>query len=89
MKYSIQTTSNFRKQFKKLDRYTQKMIKYWIDKNLIGTENPRSHGRGLTSDKSGKWRYRIGDYRIICEIDDNKLIILTLSVGHRSEVYKN
>ena len=89
MKYSIQTTSNFRKQFKKLDRYTQKMIKCWVDKHLVGTENPRSHGKGLTSDKSGKWRYRIGDYRIICEINDNELIILALSVGHRSEVYKN
>lgn len=87
MKYSVETTTRFDKDFKKLDRYTQRMIKSWIDKNLVETENPRQHGRGLTANRSGQWRYRIGDYRLICQIDDNKLIILALSVGHRREVY--
>ncbi|MDE7136880.1 MAG: type II toxin-antitoxin system RelE/ParE family toxin, partial [Ruminococcus sp.] len=44
-------------------------------------ENPRSHGKGLTSNRSGQWRYRIGDYRLICSIEENKLVILALSVG--------
>lgn len=87
MKYSVETTVRFDKDFKKLDRYTQRMIKSWIDKNLVETENPRQHGRGLTMNRSGQWRYRIGDYRLICQIDDDKLIILALSVGHRREVY--
>ena len=87
MSYQVETTARFDKEFKKLDRYTQRMIKGWIDKNLIGTENPRQHGKGLTADRSGQWRYRIGDYRLICHIDDNRLIILALSVGHRREIY--
>ena len=57
-------------------------------KNLVGTEHPRLHGKGLTANRSGQWRYRIGDYRLICNINDNKLIILALSVGHRRDVNK-
>ena len=86
MTYKIETTSRFDKEFKKLDKYTKKMIKAWIEKNLIDCENPRT-GKGLTSNRSGQWRYRIGDYRLICEIQDNELIILALSVGHRKDVY--
>lgn len=89
MKYSVETTARFDKEFKKLDKYTQRMIKSWIDKNLVDTENPRLHGRGLTANRGGQWRYRIGDYRLICQINDNKLVILALSVGHRREVYES
>jgi mRNA interferase RelE/StbE len=88
MSYSVETTKRFDKEFKKLDRYTQMIIKSWIDKNLVNCENPRAHGKGLTSNRSGQWRYRIGDYRIICEIEDDRLVILALSVGHRSDIYK-
>ncbi len=88
MSYSVETTKRFDKEFKKLDRYTQMIIKSWIEKNLVNCENPRAHGKGLTSNRSGQWRYRIGDYRIICEIEDDRLVILALSVGHRSEIYK-
>lgn len=87
MKYSVKTTPKFDKEFRKLDRYTQKMLKSWIEKNLIDCENPRNQGKGLVSNRSGQWRYRIGDYRLICQIQDNELVILALSVGHRREVY--
>lgn len=87
MTYSVETTNRFDKEFKKLDKYTQRMIKAWIQKNLEGCANPRQHGRGLTANRSGQWRYRIGDYRLICQIEDNKLIILALSIGHRKDVY--
>lgn len=88
MKYHVETTSRFEKEFKKLDRYTQCMIKSWIVKNLEGCTDPRLHGKGLTSNRSGQWRYRIGDYRLICEIQEGELIILALTVGHRREVYE-
>ena len=88
MKYAVETTPRFDREFKKLDKYTQRMIKAWIDKNLEGCEDPRAHGKGLTANRSGQWRYRIGDYRLICSIHDNELVILTLTVGHRREVYK-
>lgn len=89
MSYSIETTARFDKEFKRLDRYTQRMIKGWIDKYLVGTDDPRRQGKGLTANRSGQWRYRIGDYRLICQIDDGKLVILALSVGHRREVYES
>ncbi len=89
MTYEVLTTARFDKEFKKLDRYTQRMIKAWIEKNLIGCSNPRLHGKGLTANRSGQWRYRIGDYRIIAEIQDDKLVILALTVGHRREIYDN
>ncbi len=88
MRYRIETTARFDKEFKKLDQYTKRMIKTWIEKNLVDCENPRQHGKGLVANRSGQWRYRIGDYRLICEIEDDKLVILALSVGHRSDIYK-
>ena len=88
MTYKVEVTARFEREFKKLDRYTQKMIKAWIEKNLVGCSDPRAHGKGLTANRSGQWRYRIGDYRLICEIKDGELVILALSVGHRREVYE-
>lgn len=87
MTYSVETTVRFDKEFKKLDKYTQRMIKAWIDKHLVDCQDPRAFGKGLTSNRSGQWRYRIGDYRLICNIQDDKLVILALSVGHRSVIY--
>lgn len=87
MNYCVETTSRFDREFKKLDRYTQRMIKAWIDKNLDGCEDPRQHGKGLTENRSGQWRYRIGDYRLICQIEDERLVILALNIGHRRDVY--
>lgn len=88
MKYTVKTTSRFDKEFTKLDKYTQRMIKAWIEKNLVNCEDPRVHGKALTANRSGQWRYRIGDYRLLCLIEDNELVILALSVGHRREVYE-
>ena len=87
MSYQVETTARFDKEFKKLDKYTQQMIKSWIGKNLQNCENPRAHGKGLTANKSGQWRYRIGDYRLLCLIQDQELIILALTVGHRRDIY--
>lgn len=88
MIYQVEVTIRFEREFKKLDRYTQRMIKSWIDKNLVNCADPRQHGKALTANRSGQWRYRIGDYRLICQIQDQELIILALSVGHRREVYQ-
>ena len=87
MIYQIVTTDKFDKSFKKPDKQTQKIIKAWIEKNLVGCENPRIHGKGLTANKSGQWRYRVGDYRILAEIRDNELVLVLVEVGHRSRIY--
>ncbi len=87
MKYRVETTSLFDKQFRKLDKYTRLMIKQWIVKHLIDNENPRSIGKPLKGKYKGQWRYRIGDYRLLCIIEDEKLVILALSIGHRRDIY--
>lgn len=88
MIFHLETTPKFEKEFKKLDKYTQLIIKSWITKNLIDCENPRQLGKCLTANRKGQWRYRIGDYRLICQIEDDKMIILALTIGHRRDVYK-
>ena len=87
MIYQIVTTDKFDKSFKKLDKQTQKIIKAWIEKNLMGCDNPRLHGKWLTANKSGQWRYRVGNYRILAEIRDNELVLVLVEAGHRSLIY--
>lgn len=71
---------------KKLDRQTAERIAGYL-RELRSLENPRSRGKGLTASKSGLWRYRVGDYRVVCRIEDDRLLILVLQLGHRSTVY--
>ena len=88
LKYSVETTTRFDREFKKLDRYTKRIILSWIEKNLEGCSNPRQHGKALAGNLSGQWRYRIGDYRLIVLIEADRLVIIDLTVGHRREVYQ-
>lgn len=88
MSYRVETTARFDREFRKLDRYTQKMMKAWITKHLSGCMDPRASGKALVANQKGKWRYRIGDYRLLCDIQDEKLVILALTVGHRRDVYE-
>lgn len=87
MIYEISTTEKFDKALKKLDRQTQRIIKTWIEKNLMKCDDPRVHGKALTANRSGQWRYRVGDYRILAEIQDNKLVLILIDVGHRKDIY--
>ncbi|HHT95597.1 MAG TPA: type II toxin-antitoxin system RelE/ParE family toxin [Clostridia bacterium] len=89
MTYSIEVTSRFEREFKKLDRYTKLMINAWIEKNLLDCENLGTCKKTLIENRKGLWRCRIGDYRLICHIEDKKFIIFALNIGHRSEVYKS
>ncbi|CRH93865.1 addiction module toxin%2C RelE/StbE family [Chlamydia trachomatis] len=88
MNWHLETSKAFDKEFKKLDHYTQRIIKGWITKNLMEVDNPRNYGKALTGNLAGLWRYRIGDYRLITEIKDDKFTILAISIGHRREIYR-
>lgn len=87
MTYKVEFAEKALKQLKKSDRHTAALILGWVRKNLENCENPRLHGKGLTSNRSGEWRYRVGDYRLLAKIDDNKITILILNVGHRRDIY--
>ena len=89
MKYKVLFSEKAKKQLKKLDKHIYSLIIGWLEKNIDGSENPRIHGKGLVENRSGQWRYRIGDYRIICEIKDEEVIVLVLEVGHRKSIYDN
>ena len=86
--YQVRFSKNVLKQLKKLDKSVSSLILGWIRKNLEGCNNPRIHGKALVANKSGQWRYRIGDYRILAEINDDEVVILVVNIGHRSDIYK-
>ena len=87
-KWTIRFSDEALKTLKKLDRYTVVLIDSWIAKHLENCEDPRAFGKPLVANRKGEWRYRIGDYRMLCEIKDNVLLILVIKIGHRSNVYK-
>jgi mRNA interferase RelE/StbE len=84
--YSVEYTATALRQLRKLDRQVARRILDYLDET--GTlDDPRSRGKGLVGDHAGIWRYRIGDYRALCELLDDELVILALEVGHRASVY--
>lgn len=84
MTYKIVPIPKFAKNFKKLDPFVRKQIKSYLNRV---TDNPRAKGKALVANRTGQWRYRIGTYRVIVNIQDNELIILALEVGHRRDIY--
>jgi len=85
-RWSVETTDQFDRQYKKLDRAVQRRVIAYLEA-LEGLDDPRQRGKGLTANHSGVWRYQVGDYRILAQIMDETLIVLALEVGHRSGVY--
>ncbi len=88
MKYKVEFTDKAKKQLKKLDKHSSLLIIAWIRKNLEDCDNPRLYGKPLVANKSEQWRYRMGDYRLLARIEDEKVIILIVNVGHRKDIYK-
>lgn len=85
--FAVEYTPMAVKQLEKLDGQRRKLIMAWIEKNLVGCADPRQHGKSLTANRRGQWRYRIGDYRLIAELSDETITILILNVGHRKNIY--
>lgn len=86
--YKVQFSKQAAKDLQKLDINISSMLIGWISKNLDNTEDARLYGKSLKGRLSSFWRYRIGDYRILALIEDDKLIILVVKIGHRKEVYR-
>ncbi len=87
MAWKVEIGDQAEKQLKKLDRTAQKRILDYLAERIEGCKSPRHFGEPLKGNKAGYWRYRVGDYRIICEIQDQKLVVLALAIGHRKEIY--
>lgn len=87
-KYSVEYSKEAQKNLKKLDNPISTRITKWIDENLVNCENPRLHGKPLNGSLSENWSYRVGDYRIIAKIEDDKILITVVEIGHRRQIYK-
>jgi mRNA interferase RelE/StbE len=72
---------------RKFDKPVARRIVDFMDERVARLENPRSIGAALRGPEK-LWRYRVGDYRIICEIQDSKLVVLVVEIGHRSDIYR-
>ena len=87
MAWTIRYDRRVLKDMKKLDKTVQLQVLNYFDNRIALSDDPRSFGKPLKSTFSGLWRYRIGNYRAICRIEDEKLVILVVRIAHRSKVY--
>ncbi len=87
MAYRLEFTPDVQKQLRKMDRYQATLLTRWLYQHIDGTENPREQGKALTGNRQGQWRYRVGNYRIIVEIEDDRLVVTAIQVGHRKNIY--
>ena len=88
MGWQVRFSENAVKELKKRDRQTARVIKNWVVKNLVDTDDPRACGKALSGNLKGVWRYRVGDYRLFADIRDNIITVFIFEVAHRSEIYK-
>lgn len=86
--YKVEFTQSAIKELSKLDKQTLRMIKHWVTRNLVGSTDPRIHGKELKGNLKGIWRYRVGDYRMFARIEEKKLIIFIFKVEHRKSIYR-
>ena len=88
MAWAIDYTDTAKAQLRKLDRQTGRRILDYMDERIAGLENPRSTGKALSGPLGGLWRYRVGDCRVICDIQDDILHVLVVQLGNRRDIYR-
>ena len=88
MAWRIEYTDTARTQLRRLDRDTARRIINYMDERVAVLDDPRSVGQALTGPLGGLWRYRVGDCRVICDIQDDALRVLVVRVGRRDQVYR-
>ena len=88
MSFHVEYTRKALSQLKKMDCFTARLILSWIENNLEDCSDPYRLEKGLTADCSGEWRYCVGNYRILCLIQNDKLIIEVFSIVHRKDIYR-
>ncbi|MGQ0749341.1 MAG: type II toxin-antitoxin system RelE family toxin [Betaproteobacteria bacterium] len=88
MAWTVEISPFAQKQLGKLHKPVAARILDWLEERIDGCKNPRHFGEPLKGELAGLWRYRIGDFRVICEMQDERLVVLALSVGHRRDIYR-
>jgi len=87
MAWKVEFENQARKELKKVDPQQAKQIVKYLFERIAGDNDPYRFGESLKYDLSGLWKYRIGDYRVICHIESDKMIVLVVRIGHRKGVY--
>ncbi|MGE9297041.1 MAG: type II toxin-antitoxin system RelE family toxin [Puniceicoccales bacterium] len=87
MSWDYKVSERAVRQLRKMDRTAAQRIILFLDERITGTDNPRIWGKQLKGELNNLWRYRVGDYRILCEMRDDELIVLVVRLGHRREIY--
>jgi mRNA interferase RelE/StbE len=85
--WTVEFDDSAAKELRKLDRQTQREILTYFRQRIATDEDPRRFGKPLSRELAGLWRYRVRDYRMICNIEDNRLMVLVVRVSHRKDVY--
>jgi len=88
MKWIVRILPQAVKSLKNIDKSNQKRLLNFINNDLPALENPRQIGKALQGNLQGMWRYRVGDFRLLCRIFDSEVIITVVEIGHRSKIYK-
>ena len=88
MARTVEYSERARIQLRHLDRTTARRIREYMIQRISVLENPRLRGQALTGNLRGLWRYRVGNYRVVCDIQDEVLRVLVVEVGHRGQVYR-
>lgn len=88
MTWSVEWDDAARRELRKLDRTIQQRILRFFRERVMVDDDPRRFGKALQHELQGLWRYRIGDYRVICQIQDERITVLVLAVGHRRHIYR-
>ena len=87
--WKIEFDTKAQKQFDKLDKQSQKKVQSYLNKDILNLEHPKLFGKDLRNNKKGLWRYRVDKFRIICKLEENKLIILVVAIAKRDVVYED
>lgn len=87
-RWTVEFDDRARRELRKLASENQQAILRYLRERVAGSQDPRQFGKPLRMNLAGLWRYRVGDYRLICRLEENRLVVLVLKVGHRREVYE-
>ncbi len=87
MPWRVEFDRDAARDLRKLDSRAQRQILRYLRERIATDEDPRRFGHALTRDLKGLWRYRVGDFRIVASIEDDRFVVLVVTVGHRREVY--
>jgi mRNA interferase RelE/StbE len=88
MTWKVEFDNRARKELRKLDEESQKRILNWLRSNIATKRDPKRLGQPLKGRLKGMWRYKVGEYRLMCQIQSKKILVLILRIGHRRDVYQ-